>query len=148
VNSSLPKNFLKIVTLAAKGVGPQNPSPSFSHTSYMTLKRISDWSVVNPLQSNICICHLFDGNLGELGAFLQTYMYGQFRRQKVWFSKTSSPERVKCLYFENYRRKILNMLSLVHHGILRKTDVFCLDNCPKGFRAPLQGHGFYMYMTY
>jgi hypothetical protein len=40
----------------------------------MTLKRISDWSAVNPLQ-NECICHLFDGNLGELGAFLQTYIW-------------------------------------------------------------------------
>jgi hypothetical protein len=42
-----------------------------SHTS-LTLKSISSWSAVNPLQ-NECICHLFDGNLGELGAFLQTY---------------------------------------------------------------------------
>jgi hypothetical protein len=58
--------------------------PSFSHTSYMALKRMSDWSAVNPLQ-NECICHSFDGNLGELGAFLQSY--GKFRRQKVGFSK-------------------------------------------------------------
>jgi hypothetical protein len=47
---------------------------------FMTLKCISDLSAVNPLQ-NECICHLFDGNLGELGAFLQ--IYGKFRQQKV-----------------------------------------------------------------
>jgi hypothetical protein len=35
----------------------------------LTLKRISDWSAIK----NECICHLFDVNLGELGAFLQTW---------------------------------------------------------------------------
>jgi hypothetical protein len=42
---------------------------------YMTLKRISDCSAVNPLPNESL------GNLGELGAFLQTYR--KLMQQKV-----------------------------------------------------------------
>jgi hypothetical protein len=43
-----------------------------SHVLHDADMHFSDWSAVNPLQ-NECICHLFDGNLGELGALLQTW---------------------------------------------------------------------------
>jgi hypothetical protein len=60
--------------------------PSFSHTSYMTLKHISDWSTINYLQ-NECLCHLFDWN-GEWGAFLQTWW------KKLWFPNEARFQRV------------------------------------------------------
>jgi hypothetical protein len=47
--------------------------PCFFHTSYITPKYISDWSPINPLQNHACICHLFECNLRELGAFVVTH---------------------------------------------------------------------------
>jgi hypothetical protein len=65
--------------------------PSFSHTSYMALKCLSDWAPLIPFKMNVSVA-CFDGNLWELGAFLQTWEIQATKRvifKIIWIERVN-----------------------------------------------------------
>jgi hypothetical protein len=98
------------VEKGAKIIWPFSVKMHVHVTDYITLKHISDWRPANSLYlQNECNCHLFDGNLVALGAFLQKGVIFQLIRERKGNSLRTDSDYI--LFYWHYLSSTLEYPS-------------------------------------